>query len=139
MTAKKPAKKAPAKKKETRGRKTVFTPIVVQKIEQVAALNGTVEQMAFYAGISRAVLYEKLASDKVFSDRIAGLREKPMLKALETIVNSLGNPGDAKWYAERMDKKSFSLRTEHTGAEGAPLVITPVNYADLAEDPSDTP
>lgn len=134
MTAKKPAKK-----KETRGRKTVWTPLLCQKIETGAAYDFNDSQLAEYAGISRETLYKKFREDPAFSDRIDSLRERPMLKAKESMVNALGDPNFALKYAERRAKKEFAIRTEHTGPEGAPLVITPVNYADLAEDTTDTP
>lgn len=101
-----------AKKKETRGRPTVFTTEVLRKIEEVAALDGSVEEMAYYADIHVATLYRYLEAHEDFSDRIKKLRERPILKARQTIVSSLAQPEHARWYIERKKKKEFSTRVE---------------------------
>lgn len=117
MTAKKP--KSTHKKA---GRPTVFTKEVIGKIEEVASLDGSVEEMASFAGIHRDTLYAKLKEDTKFSDRIADLREACVLKIRRTVVkhaeNSYANGMD---YLARKRKKEFSLRTEHTGADGKDL------------------
>lgn len=104
MSAKKETKKA--------GRPTVFTPEVIRKIEEVAALDGSIEEMAYYAGINLQTLYSYLQDHDTFSQRIKSLRERPILKARQTIVKSLEQPQHAQWYIERKKKKEFSTRTE---------------------------
>lgn len=105
-----------------KGRPTVFTEEVIRKIEEVAALDGSVAEMAYYAGIHPDSIYAKMAEDDVFSDRIKSLRERPILKARQTIVKSLENPQGAQWYLSRKKKTEFSERTEVTGEDGTPLV-----------------
>lgn len=109
-----------AKKKykgKKRGRKTVFTPEVIRKLEEAAAMDCTIMEMALYADISRETLYSKLEDDKVFSDRIAALRNRPFLKARTTIINGLGDTENAQWYLERKKKAEFSTKqeVEHSG------------------------
>ena len=99
-------------KKKSPGRPTVFTPEVIRKIEEVAALDGSVKEMAFYAGIHVDSIYAKMASDKAFSDRINALREMPVLKARQTIIQSLNQPQHAQWYIARKRKDEFSERVE---------------------------
>jgi hypothetical protein len=89
------------------GRPTVMTEEVLRKIEEVAALDGSVAEMAYYAGIHVDTIYAKMASDKAFSERIAALRERPVLKARQTIVKSLDDPNHAFKYLEKKRKKEF--------------------------------
>ena len=107
-------------------RPTKRTVEVTNKIEEVAALDGSVEEMAYYAGVHRDTLYLWLKQDKEFSDRIQELRERPVLKARQTIVKSLDTPDGAKWYLERKKKLEFSTRSEHTGADGNDLIPDPL-------------
>lgn len=112
-----------AKEAKKAGRPTVLTEEVIRKIEEVAALDGTVEEMALYAGVHRDTIYARLESDKDFSDRIRELRERPVLKARGTIVKNLTNPLTAQWYLSRKKKKEFAERIEKTGADGGPVQV----------------
>lgn len=89
------------------GRPTLLTEEVRRKIEEVAALDGTIEEMAYYSGIHRTTLYLWLKEDKEFFDRIQSLRERPILKARQTIVKALDNPDHAFKYLEKKRKKEF--------------------------------
>lgn len=106
------------------GRPTVFTPEVIRKIEEVAALDGTVEEMAYYADIHRDSIYARLKTDQAFSDRIAALRERPVLKARQTISKSLETPQGAQWYLSRKRKKEFAERIEQTGEDGEAIKVS---------------
>ena len=111
-----------ATKRKKSGRPTSDTPETRQKIEQAAALDASVSEIAFYAGISRETYYQIIKKDKTFSDRIEALRNKPVLKARQTIVQGLSDSNDAKWYLERKRKKEFSTRSELTGLDGKDLI-----------------
>ena len=100
-----------------------MTPETIRKIEEVAALDGSVAEMAYYVGIHPDTIYAHMKENQEFSDRIKALRERPVLKARQTIVKSLDNPSDAQWYIERKRKKEFSLRKEMTGENGDPIKI----------------
>lgn len=114
--------KKPTKKVETRGRKTVFTKEVIGKIEEAAALDASVEEMAMYAGINKETLYKKLQTDEVFFQRIEELRLRPILAIRQTVVaHAKLNYNNGIDYLARKRKKEFSLRTEHTGADGKDL------------------
>ena len=89
------------------GRKTVMTPDVIRKIEEVAALDGSVEEMAYYAGIHPDTIYAHLKINKEFSDKITALKNKPVLKARNTVIQSLDNPDHAFKYLEKKRKKEF--------------------------------
>lgn len=94
------------------GRPTELTDDVIRKIEEVAALDGTVEEMAFYADVHRATIYRWLKEDTEFSDRIDALKQRPFLKARQTIVKSLDEPQHAFEYMKRKKKDEFSERVD---------------------------
>ena len=105
-----------------RGPKTKNTPEVRKKLEEAAALDCTIEEMCFYAGIAKPTYYDYLEADPEFSARLTALREQPVLKARTTIVKALEkNPATAAWYLERKRKKEFAERKEVTGEDGKPL------------------
>jgi hypothetical protein len=104
------------------GRPTKMTEEVIRKIEEVAALDGSVAEMAYYAGVHVDSVYTWLKDNKEFSDRITALRERPVLKARQTIVKALDQPDYAMKYLERKKKNEFSTRTENTGADGKDLI-----------------
>lgn len=103
------------------GRPTVMTPEVVAKLEQAFAIDATVEEACSYADISRDAFYDYLKKNPDFSDRIGDLRQKPILKARQTIVKSLDNPTSAQWYLSRKRKNEFAERVEQTGKDGGPI------------------
>src|SRR5665213_2910296 len=103
----------PLKNKKVKvGRPTSMTPDVCRKIEEVAALDGTVEEMAIYGGIHRDTLYAYFKQNPDFSDRIEALRQRPILKARNTVINALSDPHHAQWYLERKARKEFSPKGE---------------------------
>jgi len=108
--------------KHAGGRPTKMTPEVVTKLEEVFALDGTVEEACFYAGISRNAYYEWIKAKPELNDRFEELRQRPFLKARQTIVKNLDQPEHAKWYMERKKKLEFAGRSELTGADGKDLM-----------------
>ena len=107
-------------------RPTKMTPEVRQKIEEAAAIDASVEEIAFYAGISRDTLWRWCKADPELSDRIEALRQKPVLKARQTVVKSLEEPGSAFRYLERKRPAEFgpAVKLEHSGTiktEATPL------------------
>lgn len=99
-----------------------LTPEVRVKIEEVAALDGSVEEMAYYCDVSRQTIYQWLKDNPELSDKVERLRERPILKARQTIAKSLDNPQSAQWYLTRKRKKEFAERIEQTGADGKDLI-----------------
>lgn len=110
------------------GRPTAMTPEVVLKLEQAFAIDSTVEEACSYAEIARNTFYEYLKKNPTFQDRIDDLRQRPILKARQTIAKSLEQPENAKWYLERKRKSEFAQRSELTGAEGKDIRITGIEY-----------
>lgn len=83
------------------GRPTKMTVKTVTKLETAFAYGATDEQACFFAGISRTALhnYEKQYPD--FRNRKQDLKEKPVLKALKIVYQSLDDVNVAKWFLER--------------------------------------
>lgn len=139
-------------KQANAGRPTKMTPEIRAKIEDAAALDATNEEIAFYAGIHRRTLYEWLKADEALSHRVQELREKPVLRARQTVVKSLDDPNFSFRYLERKRAKEFmpSAKIEHSGSVAfTPGQVTPeqealrVEYEEklrqtLMEQPSET-
>lgn len=103
-------------------RPTKLTDEVRRKIEEAAAMDCSVEEIAFFADIHRDTLHSWLRDDPKFSDRINELRNKPILAARATILKAIKtDKGTAAWYLERKRKKEFAERKEVTGKDGEPL------------------
>lgn len=88
------------------------TPESVKKLEEAFAMDATVEEACFYAGISRQAYYEWIKESPELGDRFEALRNNPVLKARKTVVESLNNPDYAFRYLERKKKDEFAVKTE---------------------------
>jgi len=105
------------------GRPTKMSKETIAKLEEVFALGGSDSEACFYANISKQTLYNYQEKNPEFVDRKEALKEKPILKARQTVVKALDDPKDAQWFLERKRKEEFSLRQEVTGAEGKELKL----------------
>lgn len=115
-----------AKRKHPGGRPPKSTPETMKKLEEAFALDATVQEACFYAGISTVTYYDWVKQDPGLANRLDALRNKPVLKARKTVVDSLGNPDFAFKYLERKRKDEFSPRVENTGKDGAALIPIPI-------------
>jgi hypothetical protein len=89
-----------------------FNDDVVRKLEEVFALDGTVEEACLYANISRDTYYRHIKEKPELSDRFEELRQRPVLLARQTVVKSLKDPNHAFRYLERKRKKEFGANME---------------------------
>ena len=96
---------------------------IVSKLKEVWAIGGTDEEAVFYADISRASLNRYMDVHLEMKELRDKLKEKPILKARQSIVNGLGDPEFALKFMERKRKAEFAQRTELTGSEGEPIQI----------------
>lgn len=112
------------------GRPSKMTPETVMKLEEVFSLDGTVEEACFYADISRNTYYEWIKDNPALGDRFQALRQRPFLKARQTIVKNLDTPQYAFEYMKRKKKDEFSERNELTGKDGTDLIVNIVKYGD---------
>ena len=81
-----------------------LTKETIQKIEQVASMDGTIEEMCSYADISTQTYYNWMASFPKWKDRLERLRQKPVLKARSSVIRNLDDPDLALRYLERKKK-----------------------------------
>ena len=109
---------------ENVGRPTKMTDETIMKLEQAFAIDATVEEACSYADISRNTFYVWLKENPEYQDRIDELRQRPILKARQTVVKSLETPEGARWYMERKRKNEFAQRSEVTGKDGKDLKIS---------------
>ena len=103
-------------KKETNpvGRPTKMTTEVVLKLEQAFAIDASVEEACSYAEIARNTFYEYLKKNPSFQDRIDDLRQRPTLKARQTVVKHLEDPNNAFKYLEKKRRKEFGQNIDIT-------------------------
>lgn len=95
------------------------------KLEQAFAIGCTDKEACIYAGITPDQLYYYTSTvNPQFQVIKEELKEKPILKARQTIVKGLDQADNAKWFLERKMKKEFASRSEITGANGEPLQIS---------------
>ena len=116
------------------GRPTVMTSEVIAKLEQVFAMDGTVEEALSYAEIGRNSFYDYLKINPEFSNRIEELRQRPILKARQTIIKGLDDSKNAQWYLERKRKKEFAQRNELTGEDGNPIQVQQITGMQILND-----
>jgi hypothetical protein len=111
------------KPKHAGGRPSVMTVECVNKLEQAFAIDATVEEACSYADISRETYYNWLEKHKEFSDRILKLRQRPVLKARQTVVQKLSeNYTNAMDYLKRKRKNEFGDNSEVTIRTPKPLL-----------------
>ena len=110
-------------KKSNAGRPSEMTPEKLKKLEEVFAIDGTVQEACFYADITHTTYYNWLEKKPELVERFEALRNRPILKARQTVVKSLETPSGAQWYLQRKRKAEFSERTEVTGADGAAIQV----------------
>jgi predicted DNA-binding protein YlxM (UPF0122 family) len=102
--------------KSNAGRPSVFTPEVITKLEQAFAIDCSVEEACSYADISRNAFYEWLKANEAFNDRITDLRQRPVLKARQTVVQKLGESyQNGMDYLKRKKKLEFGDAIDFTG------------------------
>ncbi len=90
------------------GRPDELTDINRQKIEEVAALDGTIEEMAYYVGVSKQSIYNWFKRDPEFFGRVEALRQRPVLAARTEIVKGIkGDKDFSLRYLERKRPSEF--------------------------------
>lgn len=86
------------------GRPTVVDKDVIKVLEQAFSMGCTDKEACVLADISHQTLYNYQKDHPEFVERKEQLKEKPILKARKTVVDSLDNDVDSAWkYLERKD------------------------------------
>ncbi len=88
--------------------KSKLTDAMRSKIEEVAALDGSVYEMAYYCDVSHQTIYNWFEEDPKLFERVERLRERPILKARQTVVKRLDESyQNAVDYLKRKKKHEF--------------------------------
>lgn len=120
------------------GRPTVFTEVVLQKLEYAFSLGCTDREACFYAGISQASLYDYQNANPEYVERKEALKEMLIFKARETLSKTIEDPKNSQWYLERKNKKEFAQRSELSDPNGEGFVFKIFNYKDEGDkDPKE--
>lgn len=115
--------KSKTKGETNRGADSKLTDETRVKVKEVAALDGTIEEMAYYCGVSRQTIYNWFEAEPELFDEVERLRQRPVLKARQTVTKNIGESyANAMDYLSRKRKGEFSQRQENTGADGSPLI-----------------
>lgn len=109
-----PTKKNPEGKQKS----PKLTEDTIRKLEEAFSIDASVKEACYYADISADTYYRWIKEYPKLSYKLERLREKPVLKARQTVVKSLDNPDYAFKYLERKKKDEFSPRQELTGKDG---------------------
>jgi len=112
-----PTKKNPEGKQKS----PKLTEDTIRKLEEAFSIDASVKEACYYADISTDTFYRWIKEYPKLSYKLERLREKPVLKARQTVVRSLDNPDYAFKYLERKKKDEFSPRQELTGKDGNPI------------------
>lgn len=112
-----PTKKNPEGKQKS----PKLTEDTIRKLEEAFSIDASVKEACYYADISTDTFYRWIKKYPKLSYKLERLREKPVLKARQTVVRSLDQPDYAFKYLERKKKDEFSPRKELTGKDGNPI------------------
>lgn len=90
---------------------------VLLKLEDAFSISATDKEACFYAGISPTTLYSYQDKNPEFAERKEALKNKPNLKARQTIVQQLDDVRVAEWWLEKKRPDEFGQRQrlEHSG------------------------
>lgn len=100
--------------KSKRGRPTVMTQGVIDKLEQAFSAGATDGEACFYAGIATDTLYKYQVENPDYIKRKEALKNDLVLQSrfnVQKIIKS-EDKDISKWYLERKKKDEFSIRTE---------------------------
>ena len=115
--------KKTTKKKSNAGRPTIMTEAVIGKLESVFAMDGSIREACYFAGINPDTYFEFMKKNPEYTERFDALRNRPVLLARQTVMKKLTeNYSNAMDYLSRKAKKEFSVRQEITGANGEAIL-----------------
>ena len=109
------------------GRKQVIDDAVLQKLNQAFSLGCSDEEAASFAEIAVSTIYNYQKKNPDFLEWKQQLKEKPILKARNTVVKSLDDPKIALEYLKAKKKDEFGQRMEITGTDGTALAPPIIN------------
>lgn len=94
------------------------------KLQEAAALDASVEEMAYYCGVSKQTIYNWFKEDPELFDEIERLRQKPVLAARQAAVKKATDSyQNAMDYLKRKRKLEFGDNIDLTSG-GDKLNVT---------------
>lgn len=109
------------------GRKQSVDDSVLQKLQTAFSLGCSDEEASSFAEIAVSTLYNYQKKNPDFLEWKQLLKEKPILKARNTVVKNLDDPKIALEYLKAKKKNEFGQRMEITGTDGTPLTPPVIN------------
>lgn len=103
---------------------------IIEKLEEAARWDCSLEEMCLHAGISFDTFNRWQKRNPELGERIEKLRNSPTLMARKTVISKIPESyQNAMDYLKRKRKSEFSERSELTGAEGKelPMPILKIN------------
>lgn len=117
------------------------TPEVLRLLKYAFGIGCTIREACIYAGIGETTYYEWREADEKLASEIDKLRQDPVLKAKQVLIDSIkdGDVNTVKWFLERKKKDEFSIKQETmiTGDEENPLAIQTITRTIIDIDESD--
>lgn len=122
-----PRKTSPERKKTGPKGPSKLNDIVVGKLEQAFAIDATIEEACFYAGINKDTYYAWKKRFPELSDRLELLRNTPILAARQTLATAVMTDSDmALKYLERKRRDEFGRNLDLTSkGEQLGIELTP--------------
>jgi hypothetical protein len=96
----------------------------VNKLKEAFAIGADVSAACFYAEISRQTFYNWCEENTNLKEEFDRLREKPVLKAYQTIAKNLDNVDIAKWLLEKRRKNEFGTAVDITSGNKPIPILT---------------
>lgn len=116
---------------------------VIEQLKEFLQLGYSVNKACNLSGIAQSTVQTWIDNDEALRLKITSWQNEPNVLARRNWIEALkkGNPtkyGEDKYtpskdWLERKEKDEFSLRQEHTGAEGQDLKIVVVEDTELKD------
>lgn len=111
---------------------------VLAKLEEATAIDASVEECLYYADIKKDSYYDYLKANPKFAERLAKLREKPVMLARQTAVKRLTESySNAMDYLKRKRKLEFGDSSEVTIKVPKPIIDVHRNDSNQESEVSD--
>ena len=92
------------------GKYTKLTDETIKKLEEVFAIDGTIEEACFYADIRTQTYYNWIKEKPELKVRFDELRNRPVLKARQEVMKGLNCYSNAMDYLKRKKALEFGDR-----------------------------
>ena len=108
-------KKKSKKELVKRGAPTKLTDETIVRLKELAALDASIPEMAFYCNVSKQTVYVWLKENPELNDEIERLRETPILAIRRAVVSkAVENYANGMDYLKRKRKKEFGDNVDVT-------------------------